>query len=181
MRGFPFNSARGVVRAGSGFEQPFVDPAFGSIVEALVAKFEDEWVSAVVVYPSPEGFHLSTGGYPAFSLAAEGLAEAWEDAIGSPFNGDEISALVHRADTLAVVGSSGDWGAWTDRDWELGWIASYRLVTVDFSGPDIDLYPVVAAFENFADPLPRCRQMISGVRSAESSERWRLCMKSRKP
>ncbi len=150
--GFPFNSARGVVRAGSGFEQPFVDPAFGSIVEALVAKFEDEWVSAVVVTPSPEAFRLITGGYPGFSLAAEGVSKTWEDAVGSPFDGDEVSALVHRADTLAVVGSSREWGAWMDRDWELGLIASYRLVTVDFTGADIDLYPIVAAFENFADP-----------------------------
>ncbi len=151
--GFPLNSARATVVAGSGFQQFFmVERDFGPVGAALARQFGDETVSAVVVRPSPETLRAELGAYPGFCLPSVGIETSWGEAVREPFSGEEIDALVYQADTMAAVGSSGAWGAWSDRSWSIGWIAASRPERVDLSGTDVDFYSVPETFEYFARP-----------------------------
>ncbi|WP_370187572.1 hypothetical protein [Aeromicrobium sp.] len=129
-----------------------VERHFGPVVAALARQFGDETVSAVVVRPSPETFRAEVGAYPGFCLPAAGIETSWGTAVREPFSGEEIDALVYQADTMAAVGSSGAWGAWSDRNWSIGWIATSRPERVDLFGTEVDFYSLPETFEYFARP-----------------------------
>jgi hypothetical protein len=129
-----------------------VGPDFGAVLEALTREFADRFVSAVVVRPSPDELQSELGFYSAFQLAADGIESSRRTAVREAVSGEEIDSLLYQADTIGLAGSSGLWGAWSDRSWSIGWVASCRPATIDFSGSDVDFYPLTETFEFLARP-----------------------------
>jgi hypothetical protein len=101
----------------------FMSGTFGLVVGRLAEAAGDEHVTVAVVEPDLDYHHYrENGAFPAFrveraSLEA-GIAGYWAGVSYRP-GGDPFAAVEMMSNVAFVVGSSGAWAAWGQRDWEL--------------------------------------------------------------
>ncbi|MFI5612621.1 hypothetical protein [Amycolatopsis sp. NPDC051903] len=96
----------------------FWDPDFWPAFQALACYHGDRTVDFLLV-DGPACVHLrDRGEYPALSMPVGASVDEYWDAVGFDSRGFS-DAYVFLAETVAVVGPSGRWGCWGERDHEL--------------------------------------------------------------
>lgn len=108
----------------------FVGGAFGKVPQALAAAYGDDTVTVVGLEP-PAGYYRDGYGYlPAFWGAGYSFADVYAEALRYEPGGDATGAMAFSINVLGIVGSSGSWSAWGQRDWEIG-----LVLTREADGP----------------------------------------------
>lgn len=128
-----------------------IEGSFGPVLQSLANHHGDSSVSLVVLDPTPHYYRRGYGSYPAFRASGTGLAETYWDLVAHEPNDDPTGAVIHTADIVAIVGSSGQWSVWGERSWDL----SIVLSQID-GGPwlscGVPFVPVETALSDFTMP-----------------------------
>lgn len=153
---------------------------FAPVLRALAEHYGDTSVIAGVIEPDPVTYYENGYGYhPKFSLLTSVLTEGalWERLSFEP-EGDPTGAIAFTADIFAIEGSSGQWGVWAQRDWDVALIRSdvtggqWLAAGVPFTSVDEALTAFVEP--DFKTPLSagerdRFRRIVSlGLMAGES-------------
>lgn len=107
-------------------------PEFGRVLGSLADDFGDEEVLLYVPDPSPTiASFAADGTFWAFRIPAAALPDAYAQLMYPPTERNQVGIEANR---VAICGSSGEWGVWAQRDWELGILASTGPVDLSGSG-----------------------------------------------
>ncbi|HLP23790.1 MAG TPA: hypothetical protein VK139_07095 [Microbacteriaceae bacterium] len=89
------------------------------ILEPLIARYGDEFVTIWGLDQGNENFRGSFGYYPAFRVSTKDVANHYDDVFRDPLpsNNGQLPGLRYVTDTLTIVGSSGTWSIWSN--WSL--------------------------------------------------------------
>lgn len=118
---------------------------FGRALEALAADFGDTEIHVTGIEPEVSYFRDGYGIFPAFSLDSDSCASGYEAGLRYEPGGDPTGALGDSLNVVAIIGSSGAWSVWAQRDWEIGLLltaaasGSWKTIDVPWFGPDVDL------------------------------------------
>lgn len=125
----------------------------GAPVSQLMEYYGDDCVTYVVIDPDPIYFAHFYDYWPAFRSSREGGENQYREGVKyRPLN-DPTGAIEFAVNIGAVVGSSGRWGFWGQRDWE------FILLSI----PDVDgpwLHGKIPFFE-------LDREILDGIRGPE--------------
>ncbi len=110
--------------------------SFGTVLSSLSAVYGDQTISLVGLEPSPEYYRDSCGAFPGFRLLSKSIIEDYWNALKEEPNEDFFSALIYSLDIFGIIGSSGLWAVWAQRDWEIG-----LLLAPESSGPWLEQTP----------------------------------------
>jgi hypothetical protein len=128
-----------------------VEGPFDAVLEALVGTYGDETVSLVILQPSPIYYRENYGSYPAFMTSAAGIADTYWDLVSYEPGGDPTGAASYTAEVAAIVGSSGAWGVWAERTWDIAIVLSQQA-----NGPwlsrGVTFVSAEEALANFTEP-----------------------------
>ena len=125
---WPFYERRGFV---SIYEHDCVIGGyFGEVLEGLAQTYGDESVDVVIFDPGMNYFRDVMNIYPGFVVDAGSLDEGYCEGIGADPCSGEDRDLCTFGDDIGIVGSSGKWAVWSQRDWEIG-----LLIAPDETGP----------------------------------------------
>lgn len=122
-----------VARSGfaSIFEFDYVLGDFGRVLEQLARVYCDK--SVLLIGLEPRYYEPAFGVWPALRFDSCSVRERyWETLYWEPGTG-VVGNLGDTLNVLAIAGSSGKWGVWGQRDWEVG-----LLLTPDRAGPWCD-------------------------------------------
>lgn len=117
---------------------------FGEVVASLAAVHRDDAVTVVVLDPDAGYYRTFYQCTPGFRLSRSSLAESYRSRMWHEPLGDPTGAIGHSANVFAIVGSSGAWALWAQRDWELGIlmvpnpVGPWREVGIPFFDPQHD-------------------------------------------
>ncbi len=92
---------------------------FVPVLEALAGAYGDEDITLVVIEPDPSYYQQHYGHLPGFRVLRAGLGDGYWAGLSHEPHGDPTGAIAYTADVVAVVGSSGSWAVWGQRDWDL--------------------------------------------------------------
>ncbi|MBI9114424.1 hypothetical protein [Sanguibacter suaedae] len=99
---------------------------FGEVLEALVSVFDDEKVFVLGIEPSWEYYKREYNYFAGFSLRGESVSDDYCSAIRWEPGGDATGSLGFTADSIGIVGSSGQWSLLGQRDWEIAVLLAER-------------------------------------------------------
>lgn len=92
---------------------------FASVLQSLAGIYGDDRVTFLTVEPRDAYYLEAYASIPAFTGEVAALADGYWDALCHEPRGDPTGAIAYSADVVAIVGASGTWGVWGQRDWEL--------------------------------------------------------------
>ncbi len=93
---------------------------FVPVLQELSATYGDSEITLAVLEPDPSYYWRAYSHFPGFRLQRESLTdEKYWAALSYEPKGDPTGAVAYTANVVAVVGSSGAWAVWGQRDWEL--------------------------------------------------------------
>ncbi len=105
---------------------------FGRVLERLAEFYGDAFVMLLGV--DRISFYRSRYGiWPALQFEASSVREEYWGVLHWDPEDGFMPELGHAVDVVAIAGSSGRWGVWGQRDWEVG-----LLLTPDRAGPWCD-------------------------------------------
>ena len=146
---WPFNVATGNTDICQ-FSLAIAGP-FGPVLQALVDTHGDETVSLVVFDPSPDYYRENYGSYPVFMASGSTIATTYWDLVAHEPGGDPTGAVIYTANVVAVVGSSGAWGTWAERSWDLAVVLSQH-VNGPWTSRGVDFVSAEEALATFTEP-----------------------------
>jgi len=97
---------------------------FGATLLALARAYGDSSVAFVAVEPSARCYSDLYGTMPGFEVDLHVLEKGYAEGIGHEPGGDPNGALAYASDALAIAGSSGRWGLWGQREWEIALLST---------------------------------------------------------
>jgi hypothetical protein len=103
---------------------------FAEVLAGLVQAYDDRDVTTVVFDPEPRYYSEAYGILP---------------GLRHEPGGDPTGALAYTANVIAIVGSSGEWSVWGQRDWEIALLCTphdsgpWLSASVPLFGRDLDL------------------------------------------
>jgi hypothetical protein len=119
--------------------------SFGTVLHAL-AQFHDDRTVTVVGLDPPTAYYSDEYGYlPAFQITRDSIVDAYAEALRYEPGGDATGAMAFTVNVVGIVGSSGAWSAWGQRDWEIGLVLTDEAQgpwlegQVAWFGRDVDL------------------------------------------
>lgn len=136
--------------AGSGFVTIYefdrlLGGDFGTVLQALAQVHGDETVTVVGLDPPADYYSDNYGFLPAFRVAGDSVADTYGTALYFEPGGDATGAMGFTINILGMVGSSGCWSAWGQRDWEIALVLTreehgpWLEQPVPWFGRDVDL------------------------------------------
>jgi len=123
----------------------FLGGDFGKVLQSLAVAFGDDTVTVVGLDPPADYYRNGYGFLPAFWSAGNSFADAYGEALRYEPGGDATGAMAFSINVLGIVGSSGSWSAWGQRDWEIGLVFAREAngpwleQGVPWFGRDVDL------------------------------------------
>lgn len=102
----------------------------GILATQLMDYYKDEYVTYVVLDPDPVYFIHFYDYFPAFRSSYKGGPDQYWEGVSYIPHGRPTGSIENAVDVGAIVGSSGKWGFWGQRDWEF-----LLLSTPDNEGP----------------------------------------------
>lgn len=118
---------------------------FGAVLAQLARCFDDTSVTMVALEPDPSIYLSSFTTAPAFRVDVQDLPAGFGDALVWEPSGPINGALLYTLDCFTIVGSSGRWAVWAQRDWDIAAILTpfpdgpWRDTGIPFYGPSLDL------------------------------------------
>jgi hypothetical protein len=118
---------------------------FGLVVQALAQTHGDRLVTVVGLDPPAAYYGDGYGFLPGFRIADDLVAASYGAALRYEPGGDPTGAMAFTINVVGIVGSSGAWSAWGQRDWEIGLVLTpesqgpWLQQPVPWFGPDVDL------------------------------------------
>lgn len=103
---------------------------FGAVLESLAHTYEDESVAVLGLDPAVAYYRERFGVFPGFRITRESLGAGYAAGLFHEPGDDPAGALIYSIDVLGIVGSSGAWAVWGERDWEIA-----LLLTTHSEGP----------------------------------------------
>jgi hypothetical protein len=129
-----------------------IEGPFGPVLEALVATYDDETISFVVLDPAPDYYREGYGSYPAFVTGDRVItAQSYWELVSHEPAGDITGAPIYTANTVAIVGSSGAWAVWAERSWDLALVLSQHA-NGPWTSRGVTFVPVEEALADFTEP-----------------------------
>jgi hypothetical protein len=130
---------------------------FIPVLGALSKDHGDDKVFLVVVDPTPSYYVTNYGFYPGFELDVAGLTAGYWPGLSYEPGDDPTGAIAYTANDVAVVGSTGAWAVWGQRDWDVVLVqgsneGSWLTAGVPFVPPAKALEDFTAV-ERWANPL----------------------------
>ena len=117
---------------------------FGQVVAALVSTYGDTTVSVIVLDPDVNLYLDNYQQEAAFEIAGDGIAQQYEQRMWHEPEGGSGGILGLGAEVVTLVGSSGAWGIFAQRDWELGCLftrdrhGAWQDTGIPFFDPQVD-------------------------------------------
>ncbi|MGH3248466.1 MAG: hypothetical protein ACRDOI_19990 [Trebonia sp.] len=102
---------------------------FGSVIATLVSAYGDEVVTVVGFEPLPSYYRDAYNFYPGFQVPGRSVGDGYGEGLRYEPGDDPTGAMAYTLNIIAIVGASGAWSVWGQRDWEIG-----LLLTRDPSG-----------------------------------------------
>jgi hypothetical protein len=93
---------------------------FGAVLHELSRAHSDEAVTIVGLEPNPSYYADEYGFFPAVRIAAASIRTDYGAALRWEPHGDPTGSLGDTLNVVAIVGSSGAWSVFAQRDWEIG-------------------------------------------------------------
>lgn len=118
---------------------------FAAVLAAMAEVHGDRSVSVVVFDPDPHYYSEAYGLFPGFQVETVSLGAGYLDGLRHEPVGDPTGALAFTANVIAIVGSSGAWSVWGQRDWEIALLwtphdsGPWLSAPVPVFGRDLDL------------------------------------------
>ena len=107
---------------------------FGAVLQALAELHGDEDVTVLGLEPEASYYRRSYDYFPGFHIDRDSISEGYSLGLRREPGGDSAGALAYTLNVIAIVGSSGAWSVWGQRDWEIG-----ILLTPESSGPWLEV------------------------------------------
>ncbi|UOE27521.1 hypothetical protein [Agromyces soli] len=89
------------------------------VLESLVDQYEDEEVLMLGLDPDLAYYREFFGFAPGMRLAADSVGRGYRKGLSWEPNGKAIGALMFSLNAFALAGSSGSWGFFAQRDWDI--------------------------------------------------------------
>lgn len=118
---------------------------FAAVLAALAQAYGDRNVTTVVLDPDLRYYSEAYGLLPGFQVEASSLEKGYNDGLRHEPGGDPTGALAYTANVISIVGSSGAWSVWGQRDWEIALLCTphdsgpWLSASVPVFGRDLDL------------------------------------------
>jgi hypothetical protein len=94
--------------------------AFWPVIQAIARAYGDELVHILVLDPDPEHYYLQHyGKYEAATIRIDASEGDYWGLISDEPSGDPTGAIVFSANVVAIVGDSGRWGCWGEKELEV--------------------------------------------------------------
>ncbi len=121
----PFRAASGGVDACQ--YDVVLSGKFAEVLCALCDVHGDEAITLVTLEPDPlDHYYGNYGHYPGFCMGREALPNGYWPQMSYMSPGDPLGlgAIVYTANVVALVGSTGTWSVWGERDWDMALVHS---------------------------------------------------------
>ncbi|MDQ8707122.1 hypothetical protein RCO28_32310 [Streptomyces sp. LHD-70] len=97
-----------------------LSPEIWPALTAMARWHGDDRVELLALDPSRDNFYVPDYGvHPAISLPVDTDSDGYWEAIGYEPGGDVMGSIAISANVVAIVGPSGNWGCWGERDAEV--------------------------------------------------------------
>ncbi|WP_106537818.1 hypothetical protein [Haloactinopolyspora alba] len=93
---------------------------FGSVLDALARGHDDDSVVVLGLEPTPAYYRDEYGFLPGLQFDRGVIVEGFAAGLSHEPDDDPTGRLGDTLDVVAIAGSSGAWGIWGQRDWEIG-------------------------------------------------------------
>jgi hypothetical protein len=114
---WPFSSHGGhvaVAQFGRLLSAEFID-----VLEVLSTTYGDDKVFLAVLDPAPSYYVANYDFQPGFEVDVAELTTGYWPGVSYEPRGDPTGAIAYTANDVALVGSTGKWAVWGQRDWDL--------------------------------------------------------------
>jgi hypothetical protein len=102
---------------------------FGTVLEALSDAYGDDTVTVIGLEPEMAYYRDEYSYFPGLRIARASIRDGYGEGLRREPDGDPTGALAYTVNVVGMVGASGVWSIWGQRDWEIG-----LLLTPDSSG-----------------------------------------------
>ncbi len=97
---------------------------FGPVITTLASTYGDEVVTVADFEPPPSYYRDAYNFYPGFQVPGRGAGDGYGEGLRYEPGGDPTGAMADTLDVVAIVGASGAWSIWGQRDWEIGLLSA---------------------------------------------------------
>lgn len=146
---WPFTAHDGAILIGQ-FGH-LLGPNFAPVLDSLARAHGDESITLAVLSPEPSYYETNFSYFTAIQMESSAIADSYAEGVYHEPMGKATGCIVFTADVVGIVGSSGTWAVWGQRDWDLVVVRTPSPSTTTI-GSTVPFVSAAEALEDFTFP-----------------------------